>query len=243
MLHAVRQRLSREQRQALWALWGRQHRLQGMLAWPVRRHLDLLALVYGTDKSSAFHGYTEQYAHHLSARRRSVRSVLEIGIGGVTSGSGYETPAGGQSLRMWRAYFPNAHIVGIDIERKAVAGPRISVEQGSQDDPTFLREVAERHGPFDLVIDDGSHIGRHVQASFEVLFERLKAGGLYVIEDLGTSYGTEWEGGPPGRPGTQAELLKRLVDDVLRRHWNTGGRAHPVAAVHVYDEIAFLERS
>ncbi len=243
MIARLRDRLPKDQRQALWAFWGRQHRLQEVLAWPVHRHLDLLAIIYGTDKSSLFHGYTRQYSSHLAPRRRSVRSVLEIGIGGTTSGSGYETPAGGHSLRMWRAYFPNAHVVGIDISRKVVSGPRISVEQGSQDDPDFLREVADRHGPFDLVIDDGSHIGRHVQASFEVLFERVKPGGLYVVEDLGTAYSPEWEGGPPGTPGTQAALLKRLVDDVLRRHWDGRGSAHPLASLHLYDGIAFLERS
>jgi demethylmacrocin O-methyltransferase len=158
------------------------------MARPVARNLELLARIYGTDKSSKLHGYTKWYAHHLFPRRNTIRSVLEIGIGGTTSRTGYETVAGGQSLRMWQTYFPNARIVGVDIERKVVTGPRISVEQGSQDDPAFLADVARRHGPFDLIIDDGSHIGRHVQASFEALFEHVRPGGLYIIEDAPDFY-------------------------------------------------------
>ena len=243
LAHHLRRTLSKDRRQALWAFWASRHRLQGLLAWPVRRHLNLLAIIYGTDKSSFFHGYAKLYARYLSPSRRSVRSVLEIGIGGVTSAAGYDTLAGGHSLRMWQTYFPKAQIVGVDIERKLVPGRRISVERGSQDDNTFLRDVADRYGPFDLVIDDGSHIGRHVEASFEVLFERVKPGGFYVIEDLGPSYLPAWEGGPPGHPGTQSELLKRLVDDVLRRHWDTAGTAPPLRALHLHDQIAFLERA
>jgi hypothetical protein len=37
--------------------------------------------------------------------------------------------------------------------------------------------------PLDLVIDDASHLGPQTRASFETLFPRLRAGGLYVIED------------------------------------------------------------
>ncbi len=221
----------------------RDPRLQRILARTVPKNLDLLARIYRTDKSSNSHGYTQWYAHHLHPRRREVRSVLEIGIGGITSRRGYDTEFGGMSLRMWRDYFPKARIVGIDIEKKVVTGKRISVEQGSQDDPVFLRDIALRYGPFDVVIDDGSHVGRHVRASFQVLFEHVRPGGIYVIEDLATAYLEGWEGGPPGTPGTQAELIKPLVDDVLRRHWNTDGTARPIAALHLYDQIVFIEKA
>lgn len=223
--------------------WRRQHRVHRMLALPFPRRLDVLARIYGTDKSSKFHGYAKWYEQHLSARRKSVRSVLEIGIGGITSHAGYETEAGGQSLRLWQHYFPNAHIVGIDIEHKVVKGPRISVEQGSQDDVQFLAHIADRFGPFDLIVDDGSHIGRHVRASFDALFEHVKPGGTYVIEDLALAYAPELEGGPPGTPGTQAELVKGLVDDVHRGYWDRDGGALAIRSLHLYDQIVFIERA
>jgi hypothetical protein len=91
-----------------------------------------------------------------------------------------------------------------------------------------------------VVIDDGSHLGRHVRASFAGLWAAVKPGGWYVIEDLQAASDPRWEGGPPGTPGTAAELLKALVDDTLAR---TDPAFRPgVAALHVYAEIAFLRK-
>ncbi len=202
----------------------------------------LAARFYGTDKSNAAHGYSVLYQRHLDSRRRRVRSVLEIGIGGITSRSGFATPAGGQSLKMWRSYFPRARIVGIDIEAKAVRGRRIAVERGSQDDRDFLLAVARRHGPFDIIVDDGSHVAADVLASFEVLFDHLVPGGVYVIEDLEHAYLADYGGGPPGDIG-HLGLIKGLLDDTLRKHWDTEGLARAVESVHLYDEIAFIHKS
>ncbi len=203
--------------------------------------LDASAIHYGTDKSSHGHAYTRLYRRYLRKRRRAVRSVLEIGVGGTTSSEGYESTAGGQSLMMWSDYFPNAVIVGVDVYPKAVAGPRIRFEQGDQSDEDFLSSLVRKYGPFDLVIDDGSHIGRHIGASFKVLWPAVKPGGIYVIEDLDVSYHPHWEGGPPGTPDTGAELIKTLVDDTLCRAEESFRPS--IAAIHLFGEIAFLERS
>ena len=55
---------------------------------------------------------------------------------------------------------------------------------GDQNDPAILNEMATRHGPFDIIIDDGSHVGEHIITSFRALFPDLTANGLYAIEDL-----------------------------------------------------------
>jgi hypothetical protein len=205
------------------------------------RHLDSIAMLEGTDKSSRGHGYTKHYESHLRGHRRQYRTVLEIGVGGVTSESGYEMTVGGQSLRMWRAYFPRAEIIGVDVNHKKVESSRITFRCGDQSDEQFLERLAHEFAPFDIIIDDGSHIGRHVRTTFSHLFSHLKPGGYYVIEDLEGAY-REWgEGGPPNTPGTQAALLKDLVDVAL-------GEFHqgysPVASVHLYSEgIAFVKRS
>jgi demethylmacrocin O-methyltransferase len=142
---------------------------------------------------------------------------------------------------MWRRYFPNARIVGVDIYPKAIQASRMTFERGDQSDPVLLQRLVRDHGPFDLVIDDGSHIGRHITASFSGLWDAVKPGGYYVIEDLQASYHHDWEGGPPGTPGTGAALIKDLVDSTLKRE---GDVFVPViAAMHVYGGIAFLEKS
>jgi hypothetical protein len=211
-----------------------------------KRDLDALARHYGTDKSSQYHRYTRLYQPHFRTRRLAVRSVLEIGVGGVTSFEGFETTAGGQSLRMWRDYFPNAQIVGVDINEKDVRGTRIHFERGDQSDSTFLQEVVRRYGPFDVVIDDGSHIGRHINASYAALWPAVKPGGMYVIEDLPVAYHPSYEGGPPGTPGTAVELIKAQVDNAIRRNEDRIGVVSfepTVAAIHLYPELVFFEKT
>lgn len=207
-----------------------------------RGDLDRVARAYRTDKATTDHGYTTYYSRHLPPRGEVTR-LLEIGIGGDTSWSGYDTTAGGASLRVWQDYYPKARIVGLDLHAKVVPGPRIVTERGSQDDPQVLAGIVERHGPFDVIIDDGSHVGRHQHASFAALFSALRPGGVYVIEDLATAYREDYEGGPPGTAGTSATLLQQSVDAVLRQHWQGGSRAPDVAELHVYDQIAFLTRA
>jgi hypothetical protein len=204
-------------------------------------NLDVLARYYGTDKSSRTHAYARLYDRHFASRRLTVRRLLEIGVGGTDSWSGYATTAGGQSLRMWSDYFPDAEIVGIDIYAKAIRKPHIHFEQGDQSDSGFLRALIEKHGPFDIVIDDGSHVGRHIIASFAVLWDAVVPGGIYVIEDLPAAYNPNYEGGPPGTPGTAAELIKRAVDDTLLRE--NDAFSPSIAAMHVYSEIVFFEKS
>lgn len=151
--------------------------------------LTTLAIRHGTDKFG-FHRYTPVY-HMLLARYRDrpVR-LLEIGIGG------YKVPdQGGQSLAAWRDYFPQGQITGIDIARKTMdLGPRVRILQGSQVDHGFLAALVRDHGPFDIIIDDGSHQNAHVIESFQVLFPTLSPGGIYVAEDVQTAFIVQFGG-------------------------------------------------
>lgn len=187
-----------------------------------------LAILFDTDKGPHRHRYTERYRELLGPRRTKIESVLEIGI------------RKGASLRMWRRYLPAAAIVGIDLHLpRDLSLPGVEMYAGDQSDAAFLRTVSDRHGPFDLVIDDGSHVARHIQASFEVLFPTVRPGGWYVIEDLETAYVEEvYEGGPPGTPGTAAELVKGLVDRTQSR---SGLR--DVEELHVFEGIAFIRKA
>lgn len=172
----VRERLSEPQRQAV-----KKAGLFLLNYIPISCNLELLAAKHGTDKWQQ--GYIPHYHRHFKQLRRRPLSVLEIGIG--TTGS----RDGGNSLRMWRDYLPRARVYGIDIlDKTAHDETRIKTLQGSQDDPAFLDEVGRRYGPFDIIIDDGSHINAHVVTSFHSLFPHLKLGGWYVVEDLITSY-------------------------------------------------------
>lgn len=113
-------------------------RLTRLVPW----NLNLLAHLYGTDKAqSSLHGYTTYYVRHLQHRRRKVTRVLEIGVGGYE-----DEDDGGESLRMWRTYFPNADVIGVDIYPKNLCERRIITVQGDQGDRSFFVGLAEQFG-------------------------------------------------------------------------------------------------
>ena len=173
--------------------------------------LDLLAALHGTDKFGA-HDYTPVYeALMREARRKPVR-LLEIGVGG------YASALGGASLRMWACYFSRGDIVGIDaVDKSALSGGRVRVFQCSQVDAPRLGEIARAHGPFDFIIDDGSHMNAHQIETFAILWPHVKDGGAYIVEDVQTSYWPSYGGAPVGTPAYARSCMqwfKNLADSV-----------------------------
>ena len=168
-------------------------------------NLEKLAIKYGTDKSSEVHNYCEKYANYLPFERYDEMNILEIGV------------LEGKSLKTWQEYFYRSKIIGIDINPDCGQynnrDNRVYVEIGSQDDHVFLNDVMREYGPFDMILDDGSHMNEHVIYSFEHLFESIKPGGVYVVEDVSTSY---WPcyGGGLNDPKSMMEYFKKLADDV-----------------------------
>jgi cephalosporin hydroxylase len=145
--------------------------------------LTQLAIKYGTDKWGP-HFYTPVYHELFSKLRPHPIHLLEIGVGGY----GVKT-LGGSSLAMWAEYFPTGQITGVDnAEKHLDLNPRVTLYRGSQEDPEFLRRVCAEQGPFDIIIDDGSHLPKHVMMSFHALFPALNDGGIYVIEDIQTAF-------------------------------------------------------
>ncbi len=179
-----------------------------------RRGMNLteLAVEFGTDKAGDgefAHHYTQHYQRHLEHLRGEAFTLLEIGIGGYK-----HAKKGGESLRMWKWFFPKAQIVGLDLQDKSwVEAGRIKVYQGSQDDEAVLRRIVEEQGPIKVVIDDGSHQPVHIRETFRVLFPLIEPDGIYCIEDTQTSYWPEF-GGEENReaPGTTMALVKDLID-------------------------------
>jgi hypothetical protein len=149
----------------------------------VRHRLHEIGRFCGTDKADEEHtfylSYLDVYERYFEPIRDEPIRILEIGV------------KEGSSLRMWKSYFRNGLIYDLDInpDSKTHEEDRISIEIGSQDDSEFLCRSFGGTDKFDVIIDDGSHVNRHMLASFECLFnERLSSGGIYVMEDLWCSY-------------------------------------------------------
>lgn len=181
--------------------------LAGFLGAP----LDLLAALCGTDKYG-LHEYTPVYESLARALRRKPVTLLELGVGGYASGMG------GESLLMWAAYFRKGRIYGIDLEDKtALSRGRIKVYQCSQTDRARVEALAREIGPFDFVVDDGSHVNTDQIESFRILWPFVKDGGWYVVEDVQTSYWPYYGGGTPGTPRHAKSCMsffKALADSV-----------------------------
>lgn len=224
------------------------HRLKTLVSPLYRNDLAKLALLFGTDKAGRHH-YTRHYQHHLGHLRQREVNILEIGVGG------YDDPrAGGESLRMWKAFFPKARIYGIDIHDKSPHDQaRIKTFRGSQADAAFLQRVVEQIGTIDVVIDDGSHHNDHVITSFNVLFPLLAPRGIYAIEDTQTSYWEEFDGERFGgsidlqAPHTMMNFFKSLVDglnfqDFPPRDYAPTYFDRHIVALHFYHNLVFVQK-
>jgi hypothetical protein len=141
--------------------------------------LDSIGLKFATDKSSQVHDYLSFYEPFLGALRQHPIRLLEIGV------------MFGSSLRMWQEYFPNALIVGADVHPgvKVHGDSRIMTEIVDQSNVEALVRLALRYGPFDVIVEDGSHRWEHQITSLKTLFPFVKNGGYYIAEDLHTSFG------------------------------------------------------
>jgi hypothetical protein len=208
-----------------------------------RMSLTELAQEFGSDKWGT-HRYTPHYERHFAHVRDRRMLVIELGIGGYARAA-----KGGASLRMWKWFFPRAEVVGVDIEDKSfVDEHRITSFRGSQTNEKLMRRIVRRFGEPTIVIDDGSHRPRHVIRSFEILFPMLADGGLYVIEDIQTSYWPAWKGSLDlDDPATSMAMVKRLLDGLNHEEFldedyrPTYSDTH-IRAVHCYHNLVVIEK-
>jgi demethylmacrocin O-methyltransferase len=170
-------------------------------------------------------------------------NLLEIGVGG------YKNPfSGGNSLRMWKKYFPYGNIFSIDIyDKSPIQERKIKIFKGSQVDDFFLNSVLKETGELDLIIDDGSHINEHVIQTFKLLFPKLKKGGIYVIEDTQTSYWKSYGGDSMNlnNPNTMMNFFKSLTDglnhkEIINPAFKENYYDKNIVSIHFYHNLIFI---
>lgn len=182
--------------------------------------------------------YFEVYHEYFQKYIGKPIKMLEIGV------------FKGGSLQMWRNYWGSeAVIVGIDIDSKCkqYEEDNTHVCIGSQDDPDFLQAVCKKWGPFDIILDDGSHMVNHQIRSFEILFPLLAEGGIYLCEDTHTSYWSSF-GGKLHGDNTFIEYAKGLVDELHYHHIereeaiDISFLRNQIRAIHFYDSLIVFEK-
>jgi len=154
--------------------------------------------------SHKFLSYFKDYDFHFGQLdRNKPYNILEIG---VQQGGGLWT---------LKEYFPNSSITGLDIDNNCKQYESeendIVVFIGSQTDEGLLEKISKERGSFDIIIDDGGHTMKQQKISFFKLFPLLNDDGIYIIEDLHTSYWPSFGGGINNEE-TMMSTLKQLSD-------------------------------
>lgn len=183
-----------------------------------------------------FH-YFEVYDRHFSKFRGTDVHIVEFGV------------SQGGSLEMWKDYFgPNCKIYGVDINPhcKTFEDDQVTVFIGDQGDRKFLRTLAEDIPRIDILIDDGGHKMKQQINTFKELYHRIQKDGVYLCEDLHTSYWLGWGGGYR-RPGTFIEFSKNFIDYINAWHsktplLNVSAFTKSTYSLHYYDSILVIEK-
>jgi hypothetical protein len=197
--------------------------------------------------------YLNEYGRLFEPMRLVPIRLLELGV------------HQGSSMKMWEKYFPLATVVGLDAQARPEAFPtdaRFHFVCGAQDDPALLDQaIALAGGPFDIVIDDCSHLGCHTARSFAHLFIKgLKPGGIYVIEDICTAFtsGGGWDAAPfvppgiglpgmskvfPSHQNGMVGLVKQLLDHVQAPTAAGAYTEYPIERLTVMTNFAILHKA
>ena len=132
-----------------------------------------------------YHHYFDIYHNHFNRFRDQEITRVEIGVNQ------------GGSLQMWKHYFgPKVTVYGVDINPAClqVEEERINIIIGDQSDRNFLRSLKDKINKVDILIDDGGHTMDQQLNTFEELYDWVSETGVYLVEDVHTSYWRQFGG-------------------------------------------------
>ncbi|MDD4526843.1 MAG: class I SAM-dependent methyltransferase [Candidatus Margulisbacteria bacterium] len=193
---------------------------------------------YEDNHADKFDNYLDIYDDHFKRFKSKKNLVLmEIGV------------FKGDSLKMWKYYFgEKVTIYGVDInpECKKYEDENIHIIIGSQSDQKFLNKLKELVPKIDILIDDGGHTMRQQIKTFKILFDHISEEGVYLCEDLHTSYWLSYGGGHK-RTGTFIEFSKNFIDKINARYsqqrsLKVDAFTRSVKSLHYYDSVLVIEK-
>ncbi len=182
--------------------------------------------------------YFEIYERYFSKFRDKDISLLELGV------------LHGGSLQMWKNYFgKNSKIYGADIDPRCqeLEEDNIKILFCDQEDRSSLRSITNTLPKFDIIIDDGGHTMLQQKLTFEELYSHVKDGGIYLCEDMHTSYWPGHFGGGYRNADTFMEYSKNLIDQ-LNAWYSKDSKlivdefTKNTFAMHFYDSILVIEK-
>lgn len=180
--------------QASTARPGNPNITNSVLINPTDSYLDKLGIAYNTDKASVNwkrnpgdtdkpgHDYLRKYELFFDRLRgNEALCFLELGAGPDWNI--------GASTRLWRAYFKTGDIHVADTKPSVLKlqDQDVYIHVGDLGDLDFLANLSRNQ--YDVILDDASHGWHHQQCAFSHLFPSVRPGGLYIVEDIHTSFG------------------------------------------------------
>jgi hypothetical protein len=185
-----------------------------------------------------------KWAHYLDIYHRYFQSFIGKPVNIIEIGVSH-----GGSLLMWQHYFGlQAKVYGIDInpECKQLEREGIEIFIGCQEDRAFLQQIKQQIPKVDIFIDDGGHFMQQQIVTFEEMYPHVQENGLYLIEDLHTSYWPAYGGGYK-KPETFIEYSKNLIDYLNAWHSESdelrvNGFSKSAYAMHYYDSMLIIEK-
>ncbi|MDR2690534.1 MAG: hypothetical protein LBB76_12375 [Azoarcus sp.] len=213
-------------------------------AWQRRKYAD----IYRSHKrysSFKWNHYPSVYDEILAPYLEAGKPVtlLEIGV------------QNGGSLQIWKDYLPPGSIVhGMDINERC---RNLEFDEGIH----FHLMDATQHGAInqlfantrlDIIIDDGSHVCSDVIVTFINLFKKLAMGGVYIVEDMHTSYSHSYGGGLRNA-ASSIEFFKNFADtvnfDFIDKSHGVPGDLHfmsiyrqQVSSIAFYDSVCAIRK-
>jgi len=194
--------------------------------------------------------YSDHYERQFpTPDNKTPLKMLEIGV------------HSGGSARTWKQYYGSPlTYVGVDTDArcKRTEKPKenVFIEIGSQLEAQFLRSVCSKHGPFDMVVDNGLHTAEAMNTSLSTIFSFdncLTRQAIYAIEAMYSM--------TMCRHGSYCRTAHDIYDIVgktfysMHAHWETNPTvqadpvdpallpwAKQVRGIVLYDSIAFFHR-
>lgn len=186
--------------------------------------------------------YFEAYHNHFYRFRGKSVVFMEVGV------------QSGGKIPLLRDYFgPGFRYVGIDINpgtKRFEGVDWVSIEIGDSTSPEFWSTMRTKYPHVDVFLDDGGHTMKQQMLTLEEMLPHVQPEGLYICEDLGTSWSdergpkTNFGGMPGGTVGNRTFLDSTTVGlvhktmDWFQASWITGGGAtQPTLLSDVPDDL------
>ena len=151
-------------------------------------------------QSVKLNSYFNIYENLFKEYRNKPITFVEVGI------------FGGGSLFMWKKYFhPKSRIIGIDLNPLSKSYEKYGFEIfiGDQENENFWRNFYKKVGKIDILLDDGGHTDLQQMQTLLSSIKNIKDNGLIVVEDVHTSYLTEF--GNPSK-NSFVNYSKKIID-------------------------------